>query len=173
MKTRYHVKWKDSRGTHYGIYVDRSTFNKDIYKHIPMGYAVVDDAIRPVSHAVPETALKDIPFGTFGESEYDKYIQAEYDKAIALDATLPTRTVAVGALFHIGVADGSAPYVVTKVNKKTCDVEWRGYCADRWIDHYFGYGRKSVPIEDVKRYLSGRLFGGKKTKEWVPLSKIG
>jgi len=159
---RYQVKWTDSKGqTHYGIIRERSGFNKDQYKNIPKGYSIVEDAILPVCRAVPDTSITDIPFGDFGTSEYDKFIKAEYEKAQALDEKLPIRTVAVGALFHIGVADGSAPYVVTKVNKKTCDVEWRGFCPDRYYDHYFGAGRKGVPIEDVRRYLSGRLFGKK------------
>lgn len=157
---RYRVKWTDNKGvTHYGIYIDRdASFNKKYYQNIPDGYAVVDDAILPVARAVLETSLVDIPFGDYDNDEYDKHVGAEEQKAREISDALPAKTVAVGAMFDVGVADGSASYVVTKVNKKTCNVEWRGYCLDRYYDHWWGAGRKSVPHAEVRRYLPGRLF---------------
>jgi hypothetical protein len=60
--------------------------------------------------------------------------------------------VEVGAMFSIGVADGSAWYVIVKVNPKTVDVEWRGFCPDRWRDHHFGNGGR-FDKSDVERYV--------------------
>lgn len=75
----------------------------------------------------------------------------------------------VGAKFSIGVADGSANYVVTKVNKKTCVVAWRGFGADDYYDHHFG-GGGTFPIADVSRYCR---FGRDKLFPRIPLGNSG
>lgn len=119
----------------------------------------VDDAVHPYYHLVAEEDILDvIGFGKFDfktgkwSDEYNQYIDAEFEKAQKISDSLPPG-VQKGALFSIGVADGMAWYVVTKVNKKTCDVEWRGFCADHYRDHYFGLGRKRVPLKDIEPYV--------------------
>lgn len=77
--------------------------------------------------------------------------------------------VQVNDMFSIGVADGSAEYVVTAVNGNRCTVEWRGFWnADAYTDHHFGWGRKSS-LADVARYVDmkrgmAKIFGQQKGK---------
>jgi hypothetical protein len=111
---------------------------------------------------VNENLVEDIPMDDYKEidsetgfpigSEYSRYINEEWKKHQAISDRC--NGVQVGAMFTIGVADGQAHYVVTKVNKKTCHVEWRGFCGDRYIDHHFGWGGK-FPIAEVERYVKG------------------
>jgi hypothetical protein len=62
------------------------------------------------------------------------------------------------------VGDGYAYYVVRKVNKKTVDIEWRGYSLDRWVDFRFSIGGREkrdviealVRREDAMRALFTR-----------------
>lgn len=54
-----------------------------------------------------------------------------------------------GCTFEMPVGDGCAHYVVTKVMKTQCSVEWRGFSADSWVDRMFGYGGK-FRIKDVE-----------------------
>ena len=44
--------------------------------------------------------------------------------------------------------------IVAKVNRKTCKVEWWGFCLDRWGDRWLGYGR-TVPISDIALTFAG------------------
>jgi hypothetical protein len=84
-----------------------------------------------------------------------------------------------GALFSIGVADGSANYVVTKVTKTKAHVDWVGIGADDYYDHHFG-GGGVFPINDVKRYCRvgrDKLFGSRAVlkplnqRDWSDLEK--
>lgn len=60
----------------------------------------------------------------------------------------------VNDMFSIGVADGSAEYVVTRVSGNRCDVEWRGFWnGDRYRDHHYQFGRKNVSVNDVVVYV--------------------
>jgi hypothetical protein len=68
-----------------------------------------------------------------------------------------------GALFSVGVGDGSADYVVTKVTKTKAHVEWVGICGDDYYDHHFG-GGGVFPLADVQRYCRvgrDKLFGSR------------
>ena len=99
-----------------------------------------------------------------GGDEYQQYVRAEAKKACALSDSLPPG-VQVGKMFSIGVGDGQADYVVTKVMRSNCQVEWRGFSMDRWTDHHFGWGG-SFPIKDIARYVGqaeamAKLFGKK------------
>jgi hypothetical protein len=49
----------------------------------------------------------------------------------------------------VPVGDGYAFYLVTKVNPRTCDVEWRGFSPDRWTDQVLGYGGR-FPRERIE-----------------------
>jgi hypothetical protein len=145
MDRHYQVKFTWGKTTHFGV-VDSFS---DEAKKLPQGMLLVEDAVTPQRYKVVEADVVDVPM-RFPDDEYHKYVDAEFAKAQAISDALP-EGVHVGSLFSIGVADGSAWYVVTKVNKKTCKVEWRGFCMDRWTDHFFGYGR-TVNIADVSRY---------------------
>jgi hypothetical protein len=160
----YQVKWTDAEGVHYGIYRCET-------KKKP-GYADVDDAVMPYYHVVPIKDLVDIEMGkltfTPGElggsfdDEFAKFVDASYKAAVKLSDSLG-KGIAVGKLITIGVADGMAAYVVTKVTKSTVTVGWRGFCPDRYTDQVLGAGgsfpRRS--IEPLVRRHDGlkAIFG--------------
>lgn len=88
-----------------------------------------------------------------GGNDKDRWMNAEQIKAEAASKKAG-KGVVKDKLFSIGVADGSATYVVTKVSGSKCDVEWRGFGnGDRYTDHFFGYGKKGVKVSDVARYI--------------------
>ena len=137
------------------------------------GFVLVDDAVLPTCYEVPEEVLTEIPFemGTYdpktheweGQDEYHTYIKNEFKKARERSDALGDE-FKPGKLFNTQVADGRAYYVVTKVNKKTCDIEWRGFCPDRWTDSVLGLGGRfpRERIEQLVRSMDGlkRLFAG-------------
>ena len=154
------VKFSWKGNSLHGIYDSWATRELDKTKH--PGCCVVADAVLPQSYIVKEADLENIPMesGCYnpctdeveGQDEHHQYIEDEFKKAFELSARLP-KGVHKGKLFSIGVADGRAWYAITKVNKKTCRVEWRGFCPDRYTDHHFGWGCRNFPIEDVERYV--------------------
>jgi hypothetical protein len=66
--------------------------------------------------------------------------------------------ISVGKLFRINVADGYAFYLVTKVNKTTCSVEWLNLGGDGYQDHFFGAGRTGVKFKDVEGHIAAYEF---------------
>jgi hypothetical protein len=158
----YQVKFVTPHGEMlYGI---ASYMDEEDKKAAPPGNLLIEDAIFPQSYWVPEERLVDITRGY--PNEYDKFVDSEFEKARKVSDKVGDK-IAPGNLFGIGVADGTAWYVVTKVSKngKKCDVEWRGFCGDRWKDHYFGIGRKNVPVKDIAPYVrraNAKLFSLKR-----------
>lgn len=144
----YRVKWTDAKTgeTMYGIVDPHETEAGGYDKR---GLIVVEDAILPKSYAVPVEKLEQLPCGYGPDDEYDAHVDAAQKEA---------ERVKVGKLFRLGVADGFASYVVVKVNRKTCVVEWRGFRLDRYVDRWLGYGRK-MDIADIEPYCGDRLFG--------------
>jgi hypothetical protein len=131
------------------------------HKKPPKGVFYIDDALYPRCHIAPESALTEIPLDChkFGEDELSKFVHADFQKSLKHATTLPRNKVVAGKIFSIGVADGQAWYLIVKVNKKTCNVEWRGWGGgDRYTDHYFGWERKGVPLADVERYVRANDF---------------
>lgn len=158
--SRYQVKFNHwEKGTTYGVV---EAYSPEAKKYAKQGVAIVADALLPETYLVKDADLTDIPmeWSATNKDEYTRYVETEFEKAQALSDSLGDG-VKVGKLFGIGVGDGTAWYVVTKVNKKTVNVEWRGFCADRWTDHYFGWGRKGIPLRDIEQYV-GRHDGLKK-----------
>lgn len=147
MKEHYQVKWTDPKTgeIHYGRVVTG-------YGAIPPWQSHVGDAVIPVVHTIDNNILIDIPMLWSPIDEYHQYVDEQLEKAQKLSDSLPPG-VHVGSLFNIGVADGYAWYVVTKVNKKTCKIEWRCFCPDGYTDHHFRGGGK-FPIEEIERYVS-------------------
>lgn len=139
------------------------------------GHIFVDDSILPFrAEVLDDDTVVDIESsftkGEFpqydpnsgllikGGNEKDKWENAAYVKAQALSKAAG-KGVKVNKLFSIGVADGSATYIVVKVTGTKCDVEWRGFGnGDRYTDHFFGYGKKGVKVSDVAKYI-GREEG--------------
>lgn len=155
MHDHYQVKWTTRDGVaHYG-YVYPTYDWTPTNERPPAGKLFVNDAVLPVLHIVAEQDIVDIPLDHTSESEIEKHVEAEFKKAETASALLGN-TFAPGKLFSLGVADGSAYYVVTKVNKKTVKVEWRGFGgADRYTDQLLGWGgtfpRPSIE-QQVRRY---------------------
>lgn len=134
----YQVKWTDRGITMYGI-CDK--YSEEAQEHYAAtGRVLINDAILPVKHSVALADLTEIKC-TFENNEYYDFIDAEYQKAQEFSDNLPDGVVK-GKLFKTPRGDGYAWYMVTKVNKKTAHIEWRGYSADRWFDLVLGAGGK-------------------------------
>lgn len=144
------VKFMDDTGkTFYGTVAYTEHLPED--QQPPEGFVLVDDAVLPDCYDVPEDVLTEIPFeiGTYdhkkqkweGQDEYHTYINDEFKKAKERSNALGDE-FKPGKLFRTQVADGFAYYVVTKVNKKSVYVEWRGFCMDQWKDPLLGLGGK-------------------------------
>ena len=155
----YRVKFKHSKTkkTIFGIVNNSQRAKEDAGD----GHCMVEDAIIPKRYRVLETDITDIPLSVTNlknGDKYDKHIKVAFEKAQATSDALPDEGVHVGNLFSIAVADGYAWYVVYKVNKKTCYIEWRGFCTDRYKDCILGYGGK-FPIQHIQRFVeSAQLF---------------
>jgi len=155
----YQVKFEWEGETRFGVV---NEFGEEAKKHRKQGKLIVNDAILPVYYVVEESVVTDIPHGNYSpfnpdggpltDSEYDKYVFDEMRKAEELSGSLGEGEY-VGALFSVGVGDGGAWYVVTKVKGKKCDIEWRGFDIDRYMDHFFGSGKKGLNLKDILPYI--------------------
>lgn len=167
----YQVKFLNDDGQiQFGIYDEYSDDAKKLAQQ-GLGICLVEDATLPKSYLVKEKNLIDIPLNMgrwspaehkfVGQDEFHQFIDAEFEKTKQISDALDG--IQVGSLFGIGVGDGTAWYIVTKINKKTAKVEWRGFCLDRWTDNYLGFGR-SVPLDYLKCHIGRanaikQLFG--------------
>lgn len=130
------------------------------------GEVLIEDAIFPVARSVPLEMLIPIESGFSGKNEFYDMMDRELERAQALSDALPAGIVK-NKLFRVPCGDGYAWYIVTKVNKKTVKIEWRGFSGDRWVDQRFGLGG-NVPTEMVEqfiRYEDGRKLFLKKREE--------
>jgi len=132
-RVRYHDKGLGS--TTYGVV---EAYGAEAEKHAKQGNLVVSHAIYPTRVLVKETSVVDIPL-TFG-GEYDAYVTLMADLHEVIEGRLGREKLQPGHLFAMGVGDGAAHYVVTKVRQATCTVEWRGFNGDRYVDRVFGWG---------------------------------
>ena len=72
-------------------------------------------------------------------TEYDRHILEAYKKAKKKSDSV--KGITAGKMFSVGVADGQAVYVITKVNKKSVHIEWRSFGGgDNYVDRTLGYG---------------------------------
>lgn len=140
------VKWKDENGVHYGTI--RSDYNAEQQAAMKIGEIVVDDAIYPKSY---QLKLSDV-IKLKSYQEIIDYTTLVCTQHLLEASKLPTDKLVAGRLFVTPVADGVAYYIITKVSKINCNVEWRGFCPDRWVDRLFGYGG-SFRIKDVSRFV--------------------
>jgi hypothetical protein len=162
MKDLYQVKFEHDGKTIYGI-VDR--YSKEARKLPKSKRCLVEDAILPKTYVVDEKRLISLPTDFGGE--YDKYVEGQLKAAQKLSDSV--KGFEPGKLFALGVADGSAWYVVTKVKGKNATVEWRGFCMDRWTDRWLGWGG-TFPCSQIKPLVKAeegmrKLFGGKEMVE--------
>jgi len=160
-KEHYQVKYPSGRNSFtYGIarmYGDSKNFNKNA----AVGKIVIDHAIFPIAGTVEESLLVDLKaavggcypdeLGYFwGKGEYEDYVVLQQIVHDIIDYGCGDR-VEVGKTFSCGVGDGFAYYVITSVARVNCSVEWRGFCADRYVDRMFGYGG-SFRKSDITRF---------------------
>jgi hypothetical protein len=129
---------------------DVERYSDEAEAHAKKGQIIVADPITGdrLLLFLAEIEYKKQPFswGEYDEetrmpidTEYDRYINDAYKKAIK-KSDAAGKGMVKDKLFTIPVADGSAWYVVTKVNKKSVKIEWRGFCPDQWTDPTLGYG---------------------------------
>jgi hypothetical protein len=136
----YQVKFPLPGVVGHMVYGILQRYNDDAIKnYAEHKLLTIEDAITGGTYLVDEKAVSNIPHG-FG-NEYETYVNHEYSAAQTLSDVLPAGLF-VGKLFSMPRGDGYAWYVVTKVNKKTVVIAWRGYSLDRWVDPLLGYGGK-------------------------------
>jgi hypothetical protein len=109
------------------------------------GKYVVSDVIYPVSFLIEKDQVTP-------HEDFDavwKHQEEECNKATARAMENDKDTLCVNDIFNVGVADGSAWYIVKKVNKKTCKVELRGFCPDSYQCQILGIGG-TFPIDTIR-----------------------
>ena len=140
---------------------------------------IVSDAITGNVQLVPfdeiEYEKQPLEWGKYDKetrmpisTEYDRHIFKAYKEHKKRDEKAG-EGLHVHRMFSMPVADGNACYVVTKVNKKTCKIEWRNFGADQYTDRILGWGG-TFPIDiiaDQLHYADGmrKLFGKKEVEE--------
>jgi hypothetical protein len=144
----YQVKWFHGYWR-YGI-VDRWS-DASIQYYEDGQQVIITDAIMPVHHVINVDALVPIDMTYNPPDEYTAFVEEQYRIAKGRSDSLP-EGLHPGKLFRVPRGDGYAFYVVIKVNKKTVDIEWRGYGLDRWVDDRFGYGGRQKR-EDVELFV--------------------
>lgn len=145
---RYQVKWKEPDGSYnYGIYTPE--------KGEAPGSVIVEDAVLPVAYCISEDRLIDIDCGGF-PNEYDQFVDKKYEEHVLKHNKAKKL---VGRLFSLPVADGNSFYVITKENKKTVRVEWRGFSPDRYMDHMIGCAA-TIPKERIEPLVHGKYKKG-------------
>jgi len=85
-------------------------------------------------------------------TEYDRYVNDAFKEHIRKSDEADDGVVK-DKMFTVPVADGSAYYVVTKVNKKSVDIEWRGFCPDQWHDGTLGWGG-NFPMHCIEQHCN-------------------
>ena len=133
----YQVKFQRNGQWRYGIVYST---DKDTIAKWDEGIVCVTDAIRPHSWEIPIDKITPIPLQTGSDfnNEYRQYVESEFQRANEHSKSLSG--LQVGSLITIGVADGSAYYVVTKVSKRKCKIEWRGFYPERYTNQFLGWG---------------------------------
>jgi len=123
---------------------------------------IVSDAITGQIQLVPfdEIEYEDQPlkWGEYDEetrmpisTEYDRHILKAYKEHKKRDEEAG-EGLKKHRMFSMPVADGNACYVVTKVNKRTCNIEWRNFGADEYYDRILGSGG-SFPIDIIQTQI--------------------
>jgi len=154
LKDLYQVKFRRNGQLRYGIVYSA---DEDTVAKWNEGIVIVHDAIRP--HTWEIEVDKITPIEHDFDNEYSQYVETEWQRANEHSKSLSG--LKVGSLITVGVGDGSAYYVVTKVSKRKCKIEWRGFCPDRYTDQFLGWGGsfdKNVIAPLIKRKLAAELW---------------
>lgn len=154
-------------------------YHSEAEEHWAAGNLLLSDAITGALYLAPfaDIEFEDQPLGwekndpeTYMsiDTEYDRYINDTYKEQVKRSEQAG-KGLRVHKMFKTHVADGFANYVVTKVNKKTCKIEWRNFGADEYHDQILGYGG-SFPIDIIRQQVEREeamreLFSSCKEKE--------
>lgn len=99
---------------------------------------IIEDAVFPRHYRVNVDEMEIQEIKDFPPTEYDEFVENHY--AQAKETSNKVKGIGTGKLFGVGVGDGTAWYVITRVTKTNVTIEWRGYCGDRWTDRTLGWG---------------------------------
>lgn len=146
MKDHYMVKFDLHGRTRYGVC---QAYTDEAKAAAKRGECFIEDAVTTETFSIKESLLTDIDI--LEDAEYTRYVEAAEKAAEKVAAKV--QGVKTGAMFSIGVADGSATYVVMETVGKKCRLEWRGFCLDRYKDHHFGWGGW-FPKSEVEAYVA-------------------
>lgn len=134
VKLHYQVSFLHECELRYGIVETHTRAAREAAKN---GELLVVDAILPKKWIIEERFILDIAIGS---GEYERYVQSEFDKAMAISDRIEGCKPRKVLRFHIN--HGYAYYVVTKVTKTLVHLEWRGFSLDRWVEPVLGYFEK-------------------------------
>jgi hypothetical protein len=158
---------KDLSQWQYGIVEQYSAEAKKLWRQKKV--LIIEDAILPIDFPIQlsvfEVVAIPLTMDNFKTSDYAKYVDAEFKKAMKKHNSSKTL---VGKMFSMGVGDGCAYYVITKASKTKVNVEWRGFSADRYHDQFLS-GGGSFAINQVQHLIPKTW----ETNIWKPLSRIG
>ena len=131
-----YVKYSTKNGVRYG---DIDSWSKEGKKAKDRGQALIEDGITGERFYLDVNKLVYV-----GMPEYEAYLNEQSN--IAMEKSNAIKGLGVGKLMRFTVADGVVYYEVTKVNKASVNLEWRGYYnLDRYVDQVLGYSGK-MPI---------------------------
>ena len=125
-------------------------WSKEGRKALKAGYYLIEDAILPIVFERKKDMVTVV-----SDDEYHKFVENNFKEAIKEAKKHPfVHTLRAGHILGVGVADGTAWYVVTEVKGELCKVSWRGWCPDRWIAPFLGWGGE-FRVKDIKPMVWG------------------
>jgi hypothetical protein len=152
--------------------LDTSSWSDDVKAEWEKGNVILNHKITPTSLVMPVPMFVQY-LKRCKKYEFLKFldeIERDIEKGMReiSDKIEATGKLSPGFVFTVGVADGYATYVVTKVNKKSVHVELRKFC-DGYSDGYLGCGRK-LSMDDLMNCYAPHfgkpsLFGQR--KRWI------
>jgi hypothetical protein len=172
----YQVKFTDSQDNkRFGIV---NKYHEQAEEFAAIGQSVVEDILTGEVGVIDTARLTEVPMGvdswgkmdrngvSWGGSDLNDYLSLEQLAHEIRDLFNTGEGVHKNTLFYCGVGDGSAAYVVTDVTTRSyCQVEWRGFCPDRYVAQPWGYGGRFLKAT-VSRMAGGRgLFGNQATPD--------
>lgn len=128
---------------------DDSIFDNDVVKLWEDGYVCLNHAITPERISILRESFEKIlssckryNYSFDGPDSWPKKEDEIFEEMEKISEKISASGILKpGYMFRIGVADGCAYYVVTKVNKKSVHVELRTFY-DAYHDNFLGAGRK-------------------------------
>ena len=151
------------RGLRYGV-VSHSSSDEDVKREAKRGNLVISDCEVPISWIRAADHVEKVPVGCGLLPDIDLVEQWLDDKGKAAAQLALESPTYVNQLFSLGVADGSAWYIIVKETKRTLTVEWRGYDGgDRYTDAILGWGGAFprgrlehfiMSVEELKQFIA-------------------